>query len=179
MEYGKVVRIRVNPADIMSCIDICKKARVYIDGMSLGQVVRLSLSGLLEAARDHGVIERRDGFEYSEMVRPFEVRDNTRKLEITTIMRDVEMGRIAADKPASSMNLSFARGSRGDLRDDAPELSDKIVRARGKMLWRINELVIKERDNPLNWSEEDAHELAGLRAQYDETERQINNGRQA
>src|SRR5258708_28760834 len=115
MKSGEIVHIRLNPEDVMGCIDVCKTARVYIDGMSLAQVARLALSGLLEAARKHEVIPRREGVEYAAMVQPIlAVGRNGKKLQITAIVERAEANRVVADKPATPVENSLAEATPTD-----------------------------------------------------------------
>lgn len=83
MKPGVVVQIRVPPADVMSCIDLVKKANLITQGMSIAEVVRLALSGLCGGARKAGLIPQRDGFEFNEMIQPFRTWGQARKLQIT------------------------------------------------------------------------------------------------
>ena len=68
---GVVVRLRVAPPDVMSVIDIVDTLQLYYEGMSFSQVVSIALRGLLESAREQGVIPTRDGWEYSKMLARF------------------------------------------------------------------------------------------------------------
>jgi len=78
MKTGRVVYIRVNPKDCMSCVDVCQKVGLVTRGMSFAQLVSLALSSLLETVRKDGAIPTRDGYEYNEMMAPWEGGKNTK-----------------------------------------------------------------------------------------------------
>lgn len=86
MKVGKVVRVRVNPADCMGCVDIVRTLGVNTVGMSFAAVVSLALRSALATLRDNKVIPTRDGFEFAAMMEPFQDQpaiDRVRKLDIT------------------------------------------------------------------------------------------------
>src|SRR5258706_16257049 len=70
---GLVVSIRVNPTDAMSVIDILDRLGITKDNLSFAQATKLALSSLLESARQSDLVPRRDGFEYLDMIKPFEL----------------------------------------------------------------------------------------------------------
>ena len=70
-----VISLRVNPIDAMSIIDTLEKLEVPTQNLSFAQATKLTLSSLLEAARQSGTIPRRSTGEYQEMIAPF--RDDT------------------------------------------------------------------------------------------------------
>jgi hypothetical protein len=67
MNVGSVVRIRVNPKDTMSVIDLVKRSGLDITGMSFPTMVSLALSASMNTMRENGHLPTRDGFEYAEM----------------------------------------------------------------------------------------------------------------
>ena len=158
MKSGEVVHIRLNPEDVMGCIDVCKTARVYIDGMSLAQVARLALSGLLEAARKHEVIPRREGFEYAAMVQPIlAVGRNGKKLQITSIIEQAEASRVVADLPATPVNVSLAKIAPSDALIDVKK---------SRVLRKVVELEEKLRVDPDNFDMNEDMQLMQLREVY-------------
>ncbi len=68
---GRVVRIRVNPQDCMSVLDIMNLIGVHPKRVSFDQAVRMALSSLIESIKASGVIPTRDGFEYTDMMNEF------------------------------------------------------------------------------------------------------------
>lgn len=92
MKAGKVISLRVNPKDCMSCIDVLEAAGLPIKNMSFAQVVSLALSSAMETFRTQQVIPTRDGFEFSEMMAPFGGTWSGRhkqKLEVTKLVEGV------------------------------------------------------------------------------------------
>lgn len=71
MRAGQVVRIRVNPKDCVSVLDVMKAGGIDISKMSYSSIVSLALSAMLQGLRDGGTIPDRDGFEYAEMMEPY------------------------------------------------------------------------------------------------------------
>lgn len=135
---GKVARIRLNPTDCMGVIDVVAHIGLDPKVYSFDQVTRLALSSLLEAVRQHNIIPTRDGFEYGDMMRPFETRSvvsQARKMEITTFVNR------SAVQIAPVIELS-------------PELKRKKVR------WL--ELATKKEADELNWSAAEDEELMTL-----------------
>lgn len=82
MKAGRVVYIRVNPKDCMSCIDVCQKVATVTKGMSYAQLVSMALATLLETMRANHVIPNRDGFEYNEMMQPWSDGKGNTKLKV-------------------------------------------------------------------------------------------------
>ena len=151
MKSGEVVHIRVNPEDVMGCIDICKASNVYTSGMSLAQVVRLTLSGLLESARAAELIPRRDGFEYSTMVQPIIASGrNGKKIQISNTFELAEISRVANDLPAFPGKVLQPTGGIG---------RDKFIRRHGS---RIDELNQKKDIDADNFTQNEQQELDGL-----------------
>lgn len=90
MRPGIVASIRVNPKDCMAVVDVMEAVGIPTDGMSFPAMVSLTLSSLLQTARDNNQIPTRDGFEYSEIMSPFMgQRRNRKKLEITKTLHEL------------------------------------------------------------------------------------------
>ncbi len=83
MKHGMVIQFRLNPEDIMSCIDVLDMSKVSQHNMSLPMVCRLVLSSYLHGSRERGMIPKRDGFEYTDMVRRFTSAPMAKKLNVT------------------------------------------------------------------------------------------------
>lgn len=71
MRAGQVVRIRVNPKDCMSAVDVLEAAGINTRGMSFSGVISLALSSMLEGLRQKNIIPERDGFEYLKVMEPY------------------------------------------------------------------------------------------------------------
>lgn len=149
MRAGAVVQIRLNPEDVVSCIDVLTKAGVQTAGMSLAMAVRLTLSAYLEGSRVNGDIPRPDGFDYSSKVAPFLQVNKAKKLQVTSTVMNTEIARMHVDAPASQFTVNVQP-------THAPmQLPDNLVAKRGRLMWKWNELEINKRDNPLNFTEHD------------------------
>ena len=93
---GQVVYIRLNPKDCMAIADFIQKLGVFKPGMSLGHAASLILSATLEHHRTQGRIPIRSGFEYSEVMTPFDLGQRGNKVVITKAMNDFELRKESA-----------------------------------------------------------------------------------
>lgn len=157
MIIGHVHNIRVNPEDEMACIDVCKISNVYIQGMSLAQVVRLALSGLLESARAAELIPRRDGFEYNDMVSPLiNTGRNGKKLQISETIKLAEVSRTNNDLPSSVVKIPIQRivanGSGSTPRDI-------FIRRHGERMDEINWKIDNDAENVTQEERDELYKL--------------------
>lgn len=137
MKGGRVVRVRVNPPDCMAVLDVCAVLGITSQArFSFDQLVSIALKSLLEAARGHGTIPKREGFEYIKMMEPYMERvpgqDRARKLQLTSLMQDRDVKAVTTD----------------------------IERER--RLRRYEELRLRKEADPLNFSEQDQAEFTPL-----------------
>lgn len=136
---GEVVRIRVNPRDCMSVVDVINNTGMYTGGMSFPMAVSLVLSSLLESARQAKLIPERDGFEYSEVMQPFSNKaTGPRKLAITAAHRMVGSELVAPPLRQPKVGMSMEQ-RRADT--------------------RMRELFFKREHTPESWSPADDKEL--------------------
>lgn len=169
MKGGVVVHVRVNPEDLMGCVDLVRQGHADIPGMSPAMYVRLALSGLLEAARKSGAIPEREGWEYSTMMeQTFGTAPHGRKVAVAAVVEAAEAQRAAADLPRSPVKVT-KYGPTGDSMK-APILDDEVVRKRARWLVRINELKFKQKADPENFSLAEQEELFTLEREYEETD---------
>ena len=137
MRPGRVVKIRLDPQLCMACVDVVNKVGANRDGISFAQVVVLALSSAVAAFKANGLIQERDGFEYTSMMLPFKDQphiDRARKLELTKIIQNMDI-------PAAPIVVN--RG-----------LQNKQM--------RFKELAIKANHDEINMSAEEKAELAEL-----------------
>lgn len=139
---GRVARIRVNPQDAMGVVDVLKALGVDDRRFSFDQAVRIALSSLLESARAHGAIPRRDGFEFSTLMERF-----------------IERVPEARKQKLQVSNLFHGQGEHYQVK---PLIDDPVVKRRRL---RFDELFLKRTNNVENWSEDNQKEFAPL---YDE-----------
>ena len=106
---GRVARIRVNPQDCMAVVDVLRLLELKPEQFTFDQAVRVALSSLLESARSHNAIPRRDGFEYSQMMSQFIQRfttDRTKTFEVTKLINTAS---IRASVPDHTAERKFRR----------------------------------------------------------------------
>ena len=71
LKAGRVSRIRVNPKDCQSVLDIMKAAEIDTRSMSFDMQVSLAFSSLLNSARTANLIPEPDPFEYLNRMTPY------------------------------------------------------------------------------------------------------------
>lgn len=87
LSSGEVVRIRVNPTDMLSILDLIDMLPIpFKENMSLAQTVSVGLSSLLATARTQGLLPEPAHFQYSERLARFRGKwegAHKKKVEIT------------------------------------------------------------------------------------------------
>lgn len=161
-----VLHIRLNPEDMMSCIDVLNNAKINTTGMSLAMVARLVLSALLEGCRVSGEIPRRDGFEYQEMIQPFVQTSQLKKLQIMSGIRNTEIARVQADLPASQFAI-LQSAIVQSKEDSIAAVYDRFVVKKGRLYTRALELQTKRDVDPDNFTAADADQLKAIEVAID------------
>lgn len=69
---GRIVRFRLAPKDCLSVIDVVAQLGLKAERMSFDQACRIALTSVLRSLRATSAIPTRDGYEYGEMMEPFE-----------------------------------------------------------------------------------------------------------
>lgn len=128
MRAGRVVTIRVMPKECMACVDVLRALGVIEQGMTFSRVVSLALMSLVKTAQDLKAIPVRDGFEFNEMMQPFEDTPSHRR---------------------RGLAISRALDERGPALAVPPLVSDYT---RVRMQRRLDELVAKRQADPDNFS---------------------------
>lgn len=98
---GRTVRIRVNPQDCMAVVDVMRILDLKVVQFTFDQAVRIVLSSLLESSRSHGAIPRRDGFEFTQMMKGFIQRittDRTKTFEVTKLLNTTSIQAAMPDR---------------------------------------------------------------------------------
>lgn len=81
---GQVVRIRVNPRDCLSVLDVVQVTAIDVKGMSFASIISMTFSSLLESLRKQGTIPRNEGFDFEVRMRPYlEGKSTANKRAIT------------------------------------------------------------------------------------------------
>jgi len=166
MKGGRVLRMRLNPEDVMSCIDIVQRSNITLSAASLDTVCRLALSGLLEAARIAGTVPRRDGFEYEQMISKYIGARQQGKLIALATVEDEEARRRAFDDTRAVVPVTHASFN-------AEDEFDKLIIKKGRLLVRSQELDFKYKADPENMSDEEQQERIRLHNELKRVEEQL------
>lgn len=98
MTPGKVVRIRVSPADCMAVCDIVERLGGLPPGTSFAQAVSLALASAMQTLREHSVVPTREGYEFSQLMAKYPMGDSRearrRALEITSTLKLANPGHV-------------------------------------------------------------------------------------
>lgn len=71
MKAGQVTRLRVNPKDCQSVLDLLDRIGVPYQNLSFSQCTSIALASLLETARVHKTLPEPDPFQYLNRMSPF------------------------------------------------------------------------------------------------------------
>ncbi len=154
---GLVFHLRLNPKDIMACIDCMVAADIHIPrGMSLSSAMKRGIGIALETLRSSKVIPQRDGFEYSEMIAPFTMPNRQDKIAVGHKMVVQEGRDEIADIPRSRIEKPASERYR-ITEDDLTR-----ARVRDRLSRQIKELTFKKEADPLNWKKADQQKLNRL-----------------
>lgn len=84
MKAGKIVRLRINPADCLRILDTLESAGIAVRDLSFAQCASLALSSLLLTMEKTGKIPPANPFKYIERMAPFEGgKSSQKKRQIT------------------------------------------------------------------------------------------------
>lgn len=140
MKPGRTANIRINPADCMSCIDLVQRSGMNLKGASFSVIVSAALSTALESFRQSGIIPRRDGFEYGQMMQDYPLQPKENRA------RSFAIGKLMHSVGSEIQFPSVVKAS--------PDLQRKKV--------RCDELVFKQNNDPSNMTPEEQAELREL-----------------
>ncbi len=143
MTPGLVISLRVNPTDVMAVIDALDYLGIPKANLSFAQAVKLVLASSLESFRQAGIVPRRDGFEYLDMIRPFEQQG---------------FGSRAAKLQVAKLNRHPNAHVQGIQIPDEPDKRARRI--------RYDELMFKNQADPDNLQAEELEELGGLIAEF-------------
>ena len=79
---GFITRIRLSPKDVMACLDCVSAADADVPGMSLSAAVKRGIVVAMETLRQNKVIPTRDGFEYLDMIAPYQAISPVMKVKV-------------------------------------------------------------------------------------------------
>lgn len=94
MKAGQVVRLRINPSDCQSVLDILELAGIETKGMSFASCVSLALSSAIQTLKQAKCIEEPDAFQFLERMAQFRITKmtRTRKQIADTMYKGQAMG---------------------------------------------------------------------------------------
>ncbi len=138
MTPGIVVSIRVNPTDVMAVIDTLDHLGIPKANFSFAQATKLVLSSALESFRQAGIVPKRTGFEYLEMIEPFERQNFSSR----------------------GAKLRTAKDLRQPGAHVQPAMPETYERKQRRL--RYEELLFRSHQDADNMSAEDMQELAPL-----------------
>lgn len=149
---GEVIRLRLAPREVMSCIDCVEAAGVKLPaGTSMAQVVKRGVMIALNTLREEKAIPTREGYEYLEMVQPYLSGDRVSKIEVGHhfVMQD------SRDQAQDAQTASIRQA-----RAEATPQEARLLRQRA-------ELLIKQDVDPLNFDAGDQSRLAQVTKQLE------------
>ena len=167
MIHGEVVRMRLNPEELMACADVIKASGVQVDNMSLSLMCRVALMILVRSAMEQGQIEKRDGFDYSRIIEPYKRAPAKIRVRVAHTLNLAEMQRAALDMPTQLGVLPLKQAPLAVTEEDkarsARTLGKKNVRARvDPRKLRFDELKFKSEQSPENMEAREFKELRKL-----------------
>lgn len=152
---GPVVRVRMNPRDVMSCIDCANAAGIDLPyGMSMAAVIKKGISIALATLRAEKVIPEHDGFEYSQMIQPFA---GASKTEISLKVKNSQQI-VIQEQREEAMDVQPAALPSARRTTPSEEDIAKGVRRR-RLFPRMQELQFREKNDKENFSKRDKEEL--------------------
>ena len=154
------MRIRVNPEDCQSVLDLCQKAGIPTSGMSFAQCVSMALASLLETARISKMLPKPDPFEFLNRMQPFtDTSHHRKKLEVARTITG--MG-ATLHVPAVQQRAQPEAGA-GTVAE-AP-VSAEQLRARSRLTELLQKKDIAEHNSDVIWSSGDEQEYKELYAE--------------
>ena len=156
-----VVQFRLNTEDVMGCIDVLNLSDINKDGMSMAMVCRLVLSSFLQGARDKGMIPKREGYEYTDMVAQFSKASHGKKIALTNNLFAVEAKNQMSDIPNQRINISqHTQQHINPISYNSPD--DMLAKKKGRVMMAVIELEDRKSADGDNFSSEQMERLIAL-----------------
>lgn len=146
---GEVFHLRFSPQDIVSCARVCEAVQVDLTNAGLARMMSYALRVLLASARQNGVIPNdEDMFSaYAQIKQQYTFPQRT-KLDTFVKLEHNDLVRENLDMP--------------HLAEEAAERLPVANPRTRRLQVRLDELVFKAEQDPLNMSDEDKEEMAQL-----------------
>lgn len=158
MRAGKVVQIRLNPKDCMSVVDVLDVAGINIKDLSYAQAVSLAMGSILAGLREAGTIPDRDGFEYSEVMAPWDSGRSKRKLDVT---RFISQQSGLQPRPVAVSSGSHLEGQKA-VTGSPIGRGKSYTPAQRRAAVKLQELQFKQEHDPQHFTTDDRDEMERL-----------------
>lgn len=154
MRAGKVVRIRVNPTDCLSVLDLCEKVGIPTSGMSYAQCVSVALASLLETARVQKILPKPDPFQFLNRMQPFvDTSHHRKKLEVARTIGELG-ATFHAPAVQGSVSVPVQQVVPQPAKPEAPLSADQM-RARTRLTELLQKKDMCSPDSGVIWSVDD------------------------
>lgn len=173
MRAGKVVRIRVNPEDCQSVLDLCERVGIPTSGMSYAQCVSVALASLLETARAQKILPKPDPFQFLNRMQPFvDTSHHRKKLEVARTIGELGATFHAPAVPRSASGLAapgagrpsaWPAGAEGPAHSASPApVSADQLRDRSRLTELLQKKDMASPGSGVLWSAQDEEEFQEL-----------------
>ena len=165
MKAGLVVRLRVNPKDCQSILDLLDKVGVPYQNLSFSQCTSIALASLLETARTHKTLPEPDPFQFINRMGNFIGQGHTmqrKRLAAANALGNIgEHFQAPTTEPARPLHNNPS-SFHGDPPAAEPMSADRMRDAR-----RLSELASKKDmwengNRSVSWSSQDEEEYQQL-----------------
>ena len=165
MKAGMVVRLRVNPKDCQSVLDLLDRVSIPHDNLSFSQCVSLALASLLETARTYKTLPEPDPFQYMNRMGKFYGRGHA--MQGKRLAAANALGNIGEHFQAPQVSIEPARPSEPSPVAEVAEVTADEMRDRRRFAELYSKKdMIEAGHRGVLWSAEDE-------AEYNELYKQI------
>ena len=161
MKAGMVVRLRVNPKDCQSVLDLLDRVSIPHDNLSFSQCVSLALASLLETARTYKTLPEPDAFQYMNRMGKFYGRGHA--MQGKRLAAANALGNIGEHFQAPQVSIEPARPSEPSPVAEVAEVTADEMRDRRRFAELYSKKdMIEAGHRGVLWSAEDEAEYNEL-----------------
>lgn len=161
MKAGMVVRLRVNPKDCQSVLDLLDRVSIPHDNLSFSQCVSLALASLLETARTYKTLPEPDPFQYMNRMGKFYGRGHA--MQGKRLAAANALGNIGEHFQAPQVSIEPARPSEPSSVAEVAEVTADEMRDRRRFAELYSKKdMIEAGHRGVLWSAEDEAEYNEL-----------------
>ena len=161
MKAGLVVRLRVNPKDCQSVLDLLDRVSIPHDNLSFSQCVSLALASLLETARTYKTLPEPDAFQYMNRMGKFYGRGHA--MQGKRLAAANALGNIGEHFQAPQVSIEPARPSEPSPIAEVAEVTADEMRDRRRFAELYSKKdMIEAGHRGVLWSAEDEAEYNEL-----------------